>query len=1054
MGRDKKKQAKTNVKNVTTIVVSVSADTLTATRAEIVDITTQHETLAAEFKAITNKIKWKEKAVVSERGKLLKERTNVLTLAMDVGLIEKNLSLRYGQTVVQDTIRYKVDMSADLEFQAANEKLNNVLTKLVAMQYKLGAHYMNELVLIYLKCLILKSKFFDSENQPAKAMRFMHTAYLMFVVPFSKGKLKFTHDIGFQEEMAWLFKMLNEYANNYTTDISNPEMLLNIAMEACRFAEKCENEALKLTLYCRALYMPNAEGKLMLLHPKGINVADFFHLYDVTRKKFFNLIANKKVDAKAILDFVEVSFMIFIFKNTSSRNSLYAKKCHDQIGELNPLKCGLPSDADFRAHLEMTKNQRLEYLESALRLLMQTNLSIVFSDMEIYEQMKRMLINYRSHLYTNIIVLYQKFLKQRAKSDNLSADIELEILQFERLAIILLDCFQYLEEFRLNDVKVSKSNAPYKALQQREKEIKTFKEDEFLRGEKIAQNNAEIVLLWSNKQKEFEVSREDEQKNKTTKKKPFYKVKKVSKEVATEIEEVSEPAEIEGNAEGRSSFESGFNTFMQNGALYIADYQYAHAITAYEVAKHMASKAGDTYKKLCAIDGLIYASGAEQLQHLDYMNAMFAYRLDSQKVMKPDEQKSLLTLLIRAVDKFKKIKLVYEEYEVIVNSAEIATNTDIQAGVDHGKSLIEELLSFTESKVVQAQSAYARLQSEALQENADFLFRRGLAAWRKAGNKGPYTVDQIKRLGKKILRQEWLAKKAAYCEQYGDKAFSPEEITSNYTKERELFNEMEPLMADLHAVPASIRPSVERIVTTGRYIEFLPNVWWAFERQADLGMTQLLVGESVAKLLRGLLTGNVLLPNDAIWVGSDTEGNCAKFYAAKQFYTKTTVCCNRTQRLIVTYQTAVDDILNYRLRMVAANPDEQINRTPECLIEAIKHMREGDNPEERLEKAMREWLPDENYSKQCKRVLTVIKEQFLSLPLAERINQVKILIEYGLMKKLFNIDHKESQRALWSLEDKWLPSVSISKFHLLAGSPVKLGSRDDVVLTPSIRRIV
>lgn len=267
-----------------------------------------------------------------------------------------------------------------------------------------------------------------------------------------------------------------------------------------------------------------------------------------------------------------------------------------------------------------------------------------------------------------------------------------------------------------------------------------------------------------------------------------------------------------------------------------------------------------------------------------------------------------------------------------------------------------------------------------------------------------------------------------------------------------MLKEIAPLIADLQVILGSIRPAVARIVTTGFYIEYPPSIWAAFNRVAEVGGAQLLAGRYVLPLLRGLLAGNVNLPVDAVLISADTEGGSARLYAAQQFFTITTVSGNRLQRLIDPCQTGIEDIQQSRLRTVTPNPLEQIKQTPECLIEAIMHIRAGFVPVENLEKAMREWVPDESYQQQYGRVLTFMKTQFSTLTLAERIAQINILVNYGLMQKLFGIKCEEPQKALWLLKCKWLPSLSFSKFHLLSGASIKQGSKDDMDLAP-VKRI-
>ena len=1060
MGKNKKTPPKPQANKTSNNVSTISLEEI---KAEVAVIAEQYEILAAQFKETTNKLGLKMKLRKKNSSSALSARVNSKNMdlaiqdinqqhlevqalvqrgAVDIRSVEQQYAQPSTSPLIVGIVSL-VDLSGSVAFKLLHQQISDVVSQLETIKNKLGTEYLNAFTLVYIKFLILKSKCFHSESNPSQELRYTKKACDELNSALELGRIKYTHDIVFQHEVSWSLETADHILETFQQK-NDSESLELVTLDVCLFADKCVSEALKLTLYSLALFRLNNEGRFVLHYPNGIDVAGLHHHYDVTRRNFFNLLERKKVDAQAIIDFIKASFIIFTIKNLGAKNSFFYKNRHEPCFGMMSESF---SDVDVKIHIEMTKKQRLDYLGAALRLLSLTNLSVVFSDMAIYAALRKMLVDYRADLYQYVIVFYEHILKKRNKDDDLSADIKLEIIQFKRLGNMMIDCFQFLEELNTNATHIIFDQQSYADLAVKENEILVFRELEFLHQEKIAKDNADALLKWDEDQKKYEERRLSVLEKRKIKKKPFYKDKKAT------VDNHSSSSAVTGVLSqviaDPAISASQIDAFMVKAVTYIQAYQYEHACKAYEVAKKMAMKAGDTYRLLCALDGLIYASGAKLLRHLDYVNAIISLRLERGKVWTSDERQSLFDLLESSVNAFKKIKIIYEEYGEVVNCDAINNDLDIKDGVDFGKQLIQELLELTENKVLQAQDGYAKLNRSSKQSYEYYKLKKGLEIWYQMGNKGTYDEKEVKQLAENKFKEAFRNRVAIFKQTHGNKPYVPEDVYSQMTIERKMLKQMAPLMCDLSAIPANMLPLDACIVDARDMIPFASNFLSVFVESGMATDKVLLAGETVVNLLRKSFVADVKLPQAAVLQIKDTTINSAKAHAKQQFFTKTSVCCNNKSQLIDVCRTGVDDILHFHLRMIAPDPLKQINETPECLIEAIKHMREGDIPVANLETAMREWQPGKDYESQYPRVLAAIRQQFVGLTADERVAQIKLLIDYGLLKKLFNIDLTEPRKALWMLEDKWM-NLSPSRFYLLAKSVIRQRSYDDNALTPVV----
>ncbi len=469
------------------------------------------------------------------------------------------------------------------------------------------------------------------------------------------------------------------------------------------------------------------------------------------------------------------------------------------------------------------------------------------------------------------------------------------------------------------------------------------------------------------------------------------------------------------------------------------------AATLYQLAYAKAMSGNDIPLALSALDGLTTIHSRLLAKHIAKIDVILHARLKIDNPL-PREMRISLNASMQFVEYTLDLLHILSDNLFKLSATK---NLKVNAATEYGINFSKELLIHAINHFVQITKEnnvlYLKVKTKTIQDREAFILQLGRQV---AGDTHSLlTHEQLMDLGKKQF------------EQIGKDKSDQGIPDSDHTHERTLLQKLdmkfnhaakvsEHIQRNLTAKKPSPLPKIkEQAQVTNLFAKSSIIVDMPAELKASLQRFSqpcclhgdivhdlvLMQGINPGSLARYVMQGTQKqCPRDinaaAIDLINPDSGQDIFSYMLNQPFTIMTLFCvpyNDTQVIIHDLTgRALHDLDQMNLAMTHGTPENAFAINPELILIALYFISHGFMPELKIIKAMQQ-LPPLTESQQ-QTLDTAAYYQLLNMNHGERIKHVKLLLQYGLLEKLFSIEHEGNTTNTLQKLEKYLGLTSLA----------------------------
>ncbi len=790
---------------------------------------------------------------------------------------------------------------------------------------------------------------------------------------------------------------------------------------------------------------------------KGAAYQQILSVYKTITQNYQNQINHNEYDNTNIIEHISCSWLMFYF-TTQTHPRLRAM----DIAKLLATK----NKAELQSYFKIHQDSITSYLEKIIQLLSLINLdkkNISVRNIGMLRSIGHECIDLINTHFCNLTAWHQLL----QVNDNFWQSCKRFIIEFTDCSMQITSFYEnffdlYPESNHGTLSEYSHLIHPDDDFQNQMFSIKTlhgirqaFQENEIFRENEFKKEMQERLRI-SSEAADFLITLEGKQKtwHKRWNKNPESKAIVIVPKKVNKRGKQPKPVQTDNNDISANIFAPYFDQAWK----YISTHKYRDAAIIYKLAYDKAIAMQADFQALRALDGLIMTDAHLLLKQLSILSSILNTRLQTDKSISRENRIQLEVLIKDILLKLNSLSQFHDDLNHIA-AKPMKLAPEISAGIRFSRELIKDVITYINTEFKQIKNDYQAVKRKSHADKCAFKLKLA----KEHANKQRWQLSQkeLIELGDELY------------EHIGEKNHEKLVADSQYTNERAILHELTnsinyaasacenicglfkgnkkvftPRNPEHIVAKSHMKKSVIQVSLPANIIDDLNR----FKQPACL------IGEAVQDLI---ILHQVLPHTHLAYIAHVSEEHNLPIlnaeikpiqetipeHMAKQPFTIMTLFCSHTGLLHDTTGRGLRDLDQMRIAMTDQTAvDTQFHQHPELIWSVLILESKGFHADLNILDAINHLPPLDKLQQNNFKILS--QTHFVSLNQGERIKVARLLLQYGLLQKLFALDHSGSLSELVQTLEKQLNITSLSIANNINS---KFSAKDIPILTEEIR---